>query len=112
MKDLLIKTLETFGYPIFQQGSLNIDELYPETFFTFWNNVTDENSHYNNKPNNYVWNFDLNVYSSDPNKVDVLLIKAKEKLIKEGFIVGGKGYDVASDEPTHTGRGINVQIIE
>lgn len=112
MKDLLIKTLEPFGYPIFQQGSLNIDEPYPETFFTFWNNVTDENSHYNNKPNNYVWDFDLNVYSSDPNKVDDLLMKAKEKLTKKGFIAGGKGYDVASDEPTHIGRGINVQIIE
>lgn len=112
MKDLLIKTLEVFKYPILQQGSLNEDEPYPETFFTFWNNEVDENSHYNNKPNNYVWDFDLNVYSNDPNKVNILLIEAKEKLIEAGFIVSGKGHDVASDEPTHTGRGINVQIIE
>lgn len=112
MKELLIKTLEEFGYPVIQQGSLNENEQYPETFFTFWNNSTDENSHYDNKPNNYVWDFDLNVYSTNPETVNSLLLEAKEKLIKKGFIVNGKGYDVASDEPTHTGRGINVQIIE
>ena len=112
MKDLLIRTLEQFGYPVIQQGSLNEDEQYPETFFTFWNNSTDENSHYDNKPNNYVWDFDLNVYSSNPETVNSLLLEAKEKLIEVGFIVNGKGHDVASDESTHTGRGINVQIIE
>lgn len=112
MKNLLIKTLEQFGYPVIQQGSLNEDEQYPETFFTFWNNSTDENSHYDNKPNNYVWDFDLNVYSNNPETVNSLLLEAKEKLIEAGFIVNGKGHDVASDEPTHTGRGINIQIIE
>lgn len=112
MKDLLIKTLETFKYPIIQQETLSEDEPYPETFFTFWNSETAENSHYNNKPNNYVWDFELNVYSTDPEKVNNLLIEAKEKLEKQGFITSGKGHDVISDEPTHTGRGINVQIIE
>ena len=112
MEELLIKTLELFKYPILRQGSLNEEEEYPETFFTFWNNETGESSHYNNKPNNYIWDFDLNVYSNDPNKVSTLLLEAKSKLIEKGFIVSGKGYDIASDEPTHTGRGINVKIIE
>lgn len=112
MKNLLIKTLEPLGYPIFQQGSLNADEPYPETFFTFWNNSSDDNSHYDNKSNNYVWDFDLNVYSSDPNLVNTLLVEAKNLLIEVGFIISGKGYDIASDEITHTGRGINAQIIE
>lgn len=112
MKNKLIQTLEPLGYPIFQQGSLNKDDVYPETFFTFWNNAADDGSHYNDEANNYIWDFDLNVYSNDPNKTNKLLIDAKEKLIEAGFIVGGKGHDVASDEITHTGRGINVQIIE
>lgn len=112
MIDLLIKTLEPLGYPIMRQGSLNKDDAYPDTFFTFWNNQSDDENHYDNKAINYVWDFDLNVYSNEPNKTNSLLIEAKEKLIEVGFIVGGKGYDVASDEITHTGRGINVQIIE
>lgn len=111
MKDLLIKTLEPLGHPIIQQGSLNKDDPYPETFFTFWNNDSGE-TNYDDKANNYIWDFDLNVYSNNPELTNSLLLQAKEKLIEAGFIVSGKGYDVASDEITHTGRGINVQIIE
>ena len=44
--------------------------------------------------------------------VNTKLLEAKKILKQNGFIVHGKGYDVASDEPTHTGRGINVLKIE
>lgn len=108
MKDLLIKTLETFGYPVFLQGSLSKDEPYPESFFTFWNNDSYDGNHYDNDAVSYVWDFDVNFYSTDPALVNSKLIEAKTKLKQRGFIVSGKGYDVASDEPTHTGRGINV----
>lgn len=112
MEDLLIKTLGPFGYPIRRQGSLGGEEDYPDTFFTFWNNYADDGSHYDDVPVNYVWNFDLNVYSVDPNLTYSLLLDAKQKLIENDFIVPGKGYDIISDEPTHTGRGINVLKIE
>lgn len=112
MKDEFIKILESFGFPVFQQGSLNKDEAYPESFFTFWNNESEDNEFYDNKENSYIWNFDLNFYSSDPDLVNTKLLEAKKKLKENGFIVRGKGYDVASDEPTHTGRGINVLKIE
>ena len=112
MKDLLIKTLEPLGYPIFLQGSLGEEEEYPESFFTFWNNSADGDSFYDNEENSYNWDFDLNFYSSDPALVNTKLTDAKELLKVKGFIVSGKGYDVASDEPTHTGRGINVKKIE
>lgn len=108
MKDLLIKTLETFGYPVILQGTLSKDEAYPESFFTFWNNDSYDGNHYNNDAVSYVWDFDVNFYSTDPALVNSKLIEAKTKLKQQGFIVPGKGYDVASDEPTHTGRGINV----
>lgn len=108
MKDLLIEILESFGYPVILQGSLNKDEAYPESFFTFWNNDSYDGSHYDNNAVNNVWDFDVNFYSTDPALVNSILIEAKTKLKQQGFIVSGKGYDVASDEPTHTGRGINV----
>lgn len=112
MKDLLINILESFGYPVFLQGSLSENEAYPESFFTFWNNETPDGSHYDNEAINYVWNFDVNFYSIDPDLVNTMLLNAKALLKQNGFIVGGKGYDVASDEPTHTGRGMNVLIID
>lgn len=112
MKDLLISTLEPLGFPIRLQGSLGENERYPESFFTFWNNDTLGNEFYDNTENSYVWDFDLNFYSSDPALVNTKLIEAKALLKAQGFIVTGKGYDVPSDEPTHTGRGIHVLKIE
>lgn len=112
MKDLLIEALEPLGYPIILQGTLGENEAYPESFFTFWNNDTEGNEFYDNVEHGYVWDFDLNFYSSDPALVNTKLLNAKTALKAKGFIVSGKGYDVASDEPTHTGRGIHVMIIE
>lgn len=112
MKDLLINTLETFGFPVKLQGSLTKDEKYPDSFFTFWNNDSFDYEHYDNKPIGYIWDFDINFYSIDPELVNKKLLDAIEKLRKNGFIISGQGYDVASDEPTHTGRGINALIKE
>lgn len=112
MKDLLISILESLGYPIFQQGSLSEDDKYPNSFFTFWNNETYDKDFYDNSENFTVWDFDLSFYSVDPALVDEMLVKAKQKLREADFIVRGKGHDVASDEITHTGRGINVLKME
>ncbi len=112
MKDLLIQTLEPLGYPIRQQGSFKKFEPYPDSFFTFWNNSADGAQYYDNADNATVWDFDLNFYSNDPALVNGTLLEAKKLLRTQGFIVAGAGYDVASDEETHTGRGINVLYLE
>lgn len=112
MEDLLISLIESLGYPIFRQGSLGADEPYPESFFTFWNNLSEGKEFYDNKEHSIIWYFDLNFYSSDPSLVNSKLMEAKKILKENNFIVTGKGHDVVSDEPTHTGRGIDVKIIE
>ena len=112
MKEQLIEILSSFGYPVFLQGSLAQDELYPQSFFTFWNNDTADQNHYDNNAIAYVWDFDVNFYSTDPTLVNSVLIQVKQTLKANNWIVGGKGYDVASDEPTHTGRGMNALYLE
>ena len=112
MKDALISLLETFGYPVRLQGSFAEDEQYPESFFTFWNNDTSDGSHYDNDAVNYIWDFDVNFYSIDPDLVNTVLLEARRIMKSNGWIMSGKGHDVASDEPTHTGRSINVTYIE
>lgn len=112
MKELLVEILETFGFPVHQQGSLGADEQYPESFFTFWNNETYGEAFYDNKEHEDIWDFDLNFYSSDPGLVNVKLNEAIKLLKQHDFIASGEGYDVASDEPTHTGRGINIKKIK
>ena len=106
MEDLLISTLEQLGYPVRRQGSLLPDERYPDHFFTFWNNSADGSSYYSNTEGAILWLYSLNFYSIDPNMVTAKLLEAKALLKSAGWVVNGAGYDIASDEPTHTGRGI------
>lgn len=112
MKDKLIEALQPLGFPIKLQGSILQDEMYPVSFFTFWNNDTFDDAYYDNEEHRTVWDFDLNFYSEDPALVNEMLVTTKRLLKQAGFIVNGKGYDVPSDEPTHTGRGMNILYIE
>lgn len=114
MEDLLINTLEALGYPVKLQGSLLPDEPYPDHFFTYWNDSADGTGFYSNTEGAVVWTYSLNFYSIDPVLVNNMfkVLKdtptAKSLLKNAGFTVSGAGYDVASDETTHTGRGISL----
>lgn len=112
VKDLLITTLASFDYPIMLQGTLSDEEDYPNSFFTFFNNDTIDDAFYDNNESQTIWDFDLNFYSNDPELVNSVLLEAKPLLKAAGFIVDGKGYNLLSDQITHTGRGINVLYIE
>ena len=114
VKLLLINTLnQTFeGYPVYLQGSLSDDDVYPANFFTYWNNDTSDNAFYDNTESETIWDFDLNFYSSNPVLVNSVLMTAKAALKAVGFIIDGSGYDVISDEATHTGRGMNLVYIQ
>lgn len=112
MKDRLIAILELLGYPVRLQGSLGLQEAYPDSFFTFWNDSTEDGNHYDNKAATVVWSFQVNFYSIDPELVNEALLNAKALLEAEGFTVPGKGHDVPTDEPTHTGRAIDVLFLQ
>lgn len=112
MEDQLIQLLESFGYPVIRQGSLPADQAYPDTFFTFWNSTEDGQSFYDNDTASVVYNFDVNVYSTNPDTVYSLLTAARKLLKGAGWIISTRGFDVASDEITHVGRGMYVQYLE
>lgn len=113
VKLLLINTLkDEYDLPVIQQGSMSMDDEYPESFFTFWNNTTTDAAFYDDTETETIWDFDLNFYSDNPTSVNTMLLEAKTLLKGVGFIVDGSGYDVMSDEKTHTGRGINLLFIE
>ena len=112
VKELLVTLLESYGYPVFLQGTLHEDEAYPDSFFTYFNNDTYDRVHYDNDALDWVWDFDVNFYSTDVVLVNTKLLEAIALLRENGFIISGKGYDVMSDEPTHTGRGVNALFVE
>lgn len=112
MEDTLIALLEAYKYPVYRQGSLGKDEPYPESFFTFWNTDSPEHSHYDNQNYGIAWAFRVCFYSTDPDLVYSKISAARVDLKIAGWIVPTAGYDVLSDEQTHTGRGIDVYYLD
>ena len=108
LEDLLKLLEDTYGYPVYLQGSMSSDDTYPDNFFTYWINESNDESHYDNGENAMVWNYDLNFYSNNALTVHSMMLNIKKLLKQNNFIVSGAGYSVMSDEPTHTGRGLNV----
>lgn len=105
MEDKLIELLSSFGFPVMRQGSLG-DNPYPDKFFTFWNNDSFDGNHYDNQEISINSNFAVNYYSTDPADTYATLRAARKLLKQNDFIISGDGYDVISDETTHTGRGM------
>ena len=88
------------------------DMKYPDTFFTFWNTSEAEHSPYDDDTIIVEYNFDVNIYSTDPELAYSLLSDARSLLKTSGWIVMSRGYDVISDEKSHIGRGFNVAYLE
>ena len=112
MKEYLIQLLETFGYPVRLQGSLAENEQYPDTFFAFWNNETYDGSHFDNEAVKYIWDMTVSFYSTSPVLVNTVPLSAIALLKENGWIISGKGYDVPSDEASHTGRAFDALYVE
>lgn len=112
MEDLLIKLLESFGFPVILQGTLGEDEDYYPNFFTWWERPSYDGAHYDNDAVSCVYEYDINFYSSNPANPYKYIREAKKLLKSNGFILSGNGYSVASDVTTHTGRGIEATYLE
>ena len=111
--DLLIATLEGLGVPVFRQGSLDEGDEYPERFYTYWNTDSEGGAFYDNDTEaKTVWEFQIAFYSTEPADTVQGLTDALFALRDTGFITSGKGFDVGSDEKSHTGRAARVSFIE
>lgn len=114
MEDELIQILEGIeqGVAVIRQGSLPPTEAYPDTFFTFWNRSEEGQSYYDNDLASHVCRFDVNVYSRSAETAYSLLREARLVLKQYGWVCTSLGYDIASDEPTHIGRGMQVEFLK
>ena len=108
----LYDVLVGFGYPVYLQGSMSDDEPYPSAFYTYYNNDTTGALYYDDTEKANIWDFDVNAYAANPDTAQGMLLAARDALRASGFICAGAGYDIISDEPTHTGRGINATFFE
>lgn len=106
MKERLIEILESTGVEVYEQGSVTDEESYPENFFTYWNDDTEDEDHYDNRPHSCIWYFTINFYSINPLICTTMILKAKKLLEENGWTVDGKGKDVYSGLKSHSGRSI------
>ena len=114
MREQFIALLQTFGLPIFLQGSLNKNSAYPSSFFTYWNDTTEDNAHYDNDAIAFNWQFTIYYYTQNENaaQMDGVFLQIRNLFKQNGWIMTGVGYDVPSDEPTHIGRAIDVLYVQ
>lgn len=111
-KSDLIAIFEGMGYPYWLMHTMPMDEVYPESFFTFMSTEAPFSAHYDNKPHSVLWGFAIGFYSSDPALVESATLELVQRLQASDWIVPGMGEDVASDEPTHTGRRITALYVQ
>ena len=113
MKQKLIDILERHcPNNVYLQGTMNPDEAYPADFVTFWTPSTDDAAHYDNDVAAVDWNFAVIYYSNDPMQVNTKPLAIAADLKAAGFIQRGRGYDILSDEPTHTGWAMDFSCVE
>lgn len=106
-KQILINALLALGFvegkTLFLQGTINPDDPYPDSFVTFYTNPSADKSHYNNAVHSVEWDFSVFYYSNNPTLVNTKPFEIMAALRKAGFIPQGRGQDIVSDEPSHTG---------
>ena len=112
MVDALIAILSEINSNVYRQGTLNQDENYPESFFTFWNNDSPDHAYYDNVDYGTAWNYSIFFYSTDPVEVYTAIESARTALKAAGWVVPSKGFDTVSDVSTHTGRGLQIYKLE
>lgn len=112
MKTLLIETLEATSYPVYLQGTMAEDEAYPDSFITFFVIDSNDAAHYDNESTGTAWEYQVIFYSSDPRLVEAVPKDIRSRLKAAGFIPRGRGRDIPSDEPTHTGWAMEYYYLE
>lgn len=113
MEDALITILTGLSAgDVYRQGSLDKDAAYPSHFWTFWNADSPDHAYYDNRNYGTAWAFTVYYYSEDPAETYSMIDAARNALKENGWICPSRGYDVLSDEPTHTGRGLDVFYLE
>lgn len=113
MKQKLIDILETFcPNNVYLQGTMNPAEAYPDEFITFWTPATADGAHYDNAARSVVWTFYVIYYCNDPLRVNTKPLEIAAALKAAKFVQQGRGYDILSDEPTHTGWAMDFTYTE
>lgn len=103
MKSKLLEALQPLGVTALLQGTLLENEPIPADFVTFWTADSSSAADFDNKSALTAWEYQICCYSSSPLRLEQLAKSVRNALLSAGFIPQGKGRDLPSDLPDHTG---------
>lgn len=110
MDDLLISLLETLADDVIKQGTLDVEEYPPNTFFTYFNWQNPRDKYYDNKHRSVVYYYQIQFYSKDIKVVDDILVRTIELLESNGFNIEEEPIDSYSDLQNYTCKSFEVNI--
>ena len=97
MKQILLNVLNTFGYPVFLQGSLGENDPFPPAFFTFYINDSADIS-FDNTDEYCTYQMQVIFYANDP-----MTVREREDA-QSGVYSNGRGrYSRAKNPRTRVG---------
>lgn len=112
MLDKLHSIFEDMQVDYCRQGSLTSVKDYPKEFFTYWQWQNDAAAHFDNKNNKEIAAFTICYYTSQPEKLYSRMEEFIAAALAAGFIVKGRGVDIASDSPDYPGRTLDVYFVK
>ena len=112
MKNKLFNTLQPLGYPVYLHGAMLESEPYPDSFITIWTLDSESAADYDNENALTAWQFQVTFYSNSAAAIPAAFKTIRATLKAAGFIPQGKGRDLPSDQPTHTGWTCDFYILE
>lgn len=99
----LWEAVRASGYSCYQQGTLMPSNKIPNTFVTYLQIDSEYVANFDNMPAATVWAYQVTLYDIDPASIRNKFDFVSSNLKKSGFFSRGKGRDIPSDLPTHTG---------
>lgn len=104
----LYNILTTNGLPAYVTGTYPLEQEYPDSFYTFFNQRSDTNS-LDNDEIAITYVYTINFYTNNPDILENEVAEIRKSLRNNGYAVSGP-YDVKSDEKTHFGKGFICRI--
>lgn len=112
MKELLINTINGVGYDPYLQGTMPVDEPYPDSFVTFFTTDSSDQDFFDNDSSGTLWQYTVIFYTNNPALMSTTPREIYTAMKSAGFVPQGKGRDIPSDEPTHTGWAMEFNYLE
>lgn len=96
--------------PVYKQGTA--PETLPESFFTFWEDYSDDNLNGDNAVLEVIHEYTLVYYTKDFSTIYTGLQAAINTLKGKGYIIGGTGYDFGGAYDGWECRAVDIKFIE